>query len=1011
MKNSQFTESFFLKFKTPIIYLIILIIGMGFYFYSKLNISLFPEITFPKIKIIADNGEQPVDKMMITVTKPLEEAIKQIPNLKIVKSTTSRGSCEISAFLDWKADINIAQQQLESRINQIKNDLPSTVQITIEQMNPSVFPVMGFILESKDMNLIELKMLAKYTVKPFLSQIEGVSKIQIQGGKDKEFWVELNPDKMLALRITPAMVRDAFSKTNFINSNGFISDYRRLYLSLTDAQVYDKSDIEKIVVQNDGKRVVILNDIAEVNVNEKVEFVNINVDGHEGVLVNVIKQPNTNLILVSQQIKDKSKELEKILPKGVSFKLYYDQADFVNDSIKSVSDALWIGLLFAIIVTFVFLRSFKASITVLFTIPATIGLTMIMLYIFDYTFNLMTLGAIAAAVALIIDDAIVVVEQIHRVKQEIPDERTSEIVKKSVQYLLPAMVGSSMSTIVIFLPFSFMSGVAGAYFKVLAYTMIITLICSYFITWVGLPVIYLLFHKSEEIENKKIHLIKDNKFLKYFLLHPVFSFIFVLVLILSSIIIIPRLTSGFLPQMDEGTIVLDFSSPPGTSLDETNEILKKVDKIVTSTSEVTHYSRRIGTQLGFFITEPNRGDYLIQLKKDRTKTTEEVIDDIRQNIESVQLPLIVDFGQVINDMLGDLMSSVQPIEIKIFGDKPDLLKKYSEQVAGIIEKVDGTADVFNGITIAGPTIEYKPVEEMISRFNLNPDDIHFQIQNLLEGNVIGNILEKEKLTDIRLFSTNQQNKSINEILNSFIYLPDGTTMQLRDLVKVNIKTGVAEIDRENLKALVMVTGRLNKRDLGSIMRDVKSQIDTKVSLPQGFTIMYGGEYAEQQQSFNELLTILITACLLVLSVLLILFRDVKGSVIILLISLCGLSGSFIALYITDIPLNVGSYTGVIMIVGIIAENAAFTFHQFKIFLNDYSAGDAILKAISIRLRPNLMTALGAIIALMPLSLALGTGAQLHQPLAIAVSGGFIVGLPILIFVFPAILNIAYRNYK
>ena len=296
MKNNQFIESFFFKFKTPIIYLIILITGMGFYFYSKLNISLFPEITFPKIKIIADNGEQPVDKMMITVTKPLEEAIKQIPNLKIVKSTTSRGSCEISAFLDWKADINISQQQLESKINQIKNDLPPTTQITIEQMNPSVLPVMGFILESKDMNLIELKMLAKYTVKPFLSQIEGVSKIQIQGGKEKEYRVELSPDKLLALRITPAMVRDAFSKTNFINSNGFNSDFRRLYLSLTDAQVYDKSDIEKIVVQNDGKRVVMLKDVAEVNVNEKIEFVNINVDGHEGVLVNVIKQPNTNLI-------------------------------------------------------------------------------------------------------------------------------------------------------------------------------------------------------------------------------------------------------------------------------------------------------------------------------------------------------------------------------------------------------------------------------------------------------------------------------------------------------------------------------------------------------------------------------------------------------------------------------------------------------------------------------------------------------------------------------------------
>jgi len=1009
MKNDLMRESFFLKFKTPVIYIILLIFGIGFYFYSKINISLFPEITFPKIKIIAENGEQPVDKMMVTVTKPLEEAIKQIPDLKTVKSITSRGSCEISAFLDWKADINIAQQQLESRISQIRNLLPATTNITIEQMNPSVLPVMGFILESKNMNLIELKMLAKYTVKPFLSQIEGVSKIQIQGGKEKEFWIELKPDNMLALRITPASVRDAFAKTNFISSNGLINDFRRLYLTITDAQVYNKSDIENIVVQNDGKRLVTLKEIADVTVNEKIEYVNINVDGHEGVLVNVIKQPNTNLILVSESIKEKAKELEKLLPKGVSLKLYYDQADFVNDSINSVSDALWIGLLFALVVTFVFLKSIKASLSVLFTIPATLALTMIVLYIFDYTFNLMTFGAIAASVGLIIDDAIVVIEQIHRIREELPDEKPSSVVKKSIGYLLPAMIGSSLSTIVIFLPFSFMSGVAGAYFKVLAYTMIITLVCSFFITWVGLPVIYLLFHVNTDSKKRNPHISGENRFLKYFLYKPVFSIVFVLVLIISAVIIVPRLTSGFLPEMDEGTIVLDFSSPPGTSLEETNEILKKVDRIVESTPEVEHYSRRIGTQLGFFITEPNRGDYLIQLKKSKTKSTDEVIDDIRKEIESVQLPLIVDFGQVINDMLGDLMSSVQPIEIKIFGDNPELLNKYSEQVAETIENVEGTADVFNGITIAGPTIEYNPDQNMISRFSLNPEELQFQLQNLVEGNVIGSIMEKEQLTDIRLFSTKQKNKDVNEIANSFIYLPDGTTMQLRDLVKVNIKTGVAEINRENLKTLVMVTGRLSKRDLGSVINDIRNKINSKIFLPQGFTITYGGAYAEQQQSFRELLIILATAGLLVLSILLILFRDVKGSIIILFISLLGLAGSFLALYITDIPLNVGSYTGVIMIVGIIAENATFTFHQFKSFLKDNNVNDAVLKAISLRLRPNLMTALGAIIALMPLALALGSGAQLHQPLAVAVTGGFIIGLPILIFVFPVLLKFSYRN--
>ncbi len=1009
MINEDFKNSFFLKFKTPLLYILILIFGMGFYFYLQINISLFPEVTFPKIKIIADNGEQPVDKMMITVTKPLEEAIKQIPNLKNVKSTTSRGSCEISAFLDWKADINTAQQQLESRINQIRNELPPATHITIEQMNPSVLPVMGFILETQDKNLIDLKMLAKYTVKPFLSQIEGVSKIEIAGGKEKEFRVELIPDNINALKITPAVVRDAFAKTNFINSNGLISDFNRLYLTLTDAQVYDKSDIEKIVIQNDGKRAITLKDIAEVSISEKIEYVNINVDGHDGVLVNVVKQPNANLIELSANIKEKIKELEKILPKDVSLKLYYDQADFVNGSIKSVSDALWIGLLFAIAVTFAFLRSIKASLTVLVTIPLTIAFTMIVLFIFNYTFNLMTLGAIAAAIGLIIDDAIVVVEQIHRIQDEIPGENISAIVKKAIKYLFPAMVGSSMSTIVIFLPFSFMSGVAGAYFKILAYTMIITLVCSFFITWLGLPVFYLIFNKNIEKKKFESKTITDNKIIKYFLSKPVFAILFAAVLIVLSVIIIPKLSSGFLPEMDEGTIVLDYTSPPGTSLEETDNILGKVDNILKTVPEVDHYSRRIGTQMGFFITEPNSGDYLIQLKKDKGKTTDEVIDDIRKKIETVQLPLIVDFGQVVNDMLGDLMSSVQPIEIKIFGDKPDLLKTYAEKVAGLVEQVEGTADVFNGIIITGPTIEYKPDENLISHYNLNPQDIQFQLQNIIEGNVIGTIPEKEQLTDVRLFTTNEKKKDNNNISNSPVYLPDGTTIPLSSLVKINIKPGTAEIDRENLKTIAIVKGRLNQRDLGSIMKDIKSQIESKIFLPQGFSITFGGAYAEQQQSFKELLTILITAALLVLSVLLILFRDVKGSIIILLISLLGLSGSFIALFITNIPLNVGSYMGVIMIVGIIAENATFTFHQFKILLKDYNVNDAVVKAVSIRFRPNLMTALGAIIALMPLSLALGSGAQLHQPLAIAVTGGFMIGLVILLFVYPVILKFVYRD--
>ena len=463
--------------------------------------------------------------------------------------------------------------------------------------------------------------------------------------------------------------------------------------------------------------------------------------------------------------------------------------------------------------------------------------------------------------------------------------------------------------------------------------------------------------------------------------------------------------------MDEGSIVIDYKTPPGTSLEETNRILKQVDEVVNSNPSVDHYSRRTGTQMGFFITEQNNGDYLIHLKDDRKKSTDEVIDEIRTGLGEINLPIEVDFGQVVNDMLGDLMSSVQPIEIKIYGDKPELIRGYAEQVEQIIDSVQGAADVFNGIVIAGPTMEYKPINDQLARYNIGPDELQFQMQNYTDGNQIGGILEKEQMTGIRMFSSKTGIKEYGDMLKYPIFLPDGTMRPASDFITVVVKNGAAEVDRENLKPVIAVTARLNKRDLGSVMSDIKNRISSKLFLPQGFSIVYGGAYAEQQKSFTELLMILITAGMLVLSVLLVLFRDAKGSIAILIVSILGLSGCFLALYIAGVPLNVGSYTGVIMIVGIIGENAIFTFLQFKDSAIKQGVDEAIIYSISTRLRPKLMTALGAIIALMPLALGIGAGAQLHQPLAIAVIGGFIVALPLLLIVLPSLLRIAYRNYK
>ncbi len=997
-------NTFYTKFKSPILVLLLIILFGGIYSLSNIQSGLFPDITFPKIKIIADNGQQPVDKMMVTVTIPLENAIKKVQDLNLIRSTTSRGTCEISAFLNWNTNIDLGKQRIEAQISAIKQNLPPGVNITIEKMNPSILPVMGFSLEGEGRSQIELRQIAEYTIKPFLERINGISDVAVIGGKTKEYHIILDPIKISEIGITPQTISNVLSQSNIISSNGYLNDYNRLYLSITDAAIDSKEELGNTIISNSPKRIVRLKDIAAIEIGELKEYIKINANGKNVPLVAIIKQPNSNLLAVVDSVKSQLTQLNTVLPKGVVLKPYYDQADFVGDSIKSLMDVLWIGLLLAMLVTIIFLRSLKASSVILITIPITLSLTLIIIYALGYTLNIMTIGAIAAAIGLIIDDAIVVVEQIHRTHEENPKASSNELVSKAIKYLFPAMVGSSLSTIVIFLPFALMSGVAGAYFRVLTDTMIVTLVSSFFVTWIGLPVIYLLFSKQKHSIKEKQHEIKNYKWVYYFIKKPIFAFGFIIVLIVLTYFLLPKLPSGFLPEMDEGSIVLDYSSPPGTSLAETDRMLRYVDQVLKQIPEVESFSRRTGTQMGFFITEPNRGDYLIQLKKKRSKTTAEVSNEIRNKIEPALPSLRVDFGQVITDMLGDLMSSVQPIEIKIFGDDKKTLYKLANEVTTVVQNTPGTADVFNGITIAGPELIFEPKISNLAQYQLSPQDFQFQMQTKIEGTVVSSILEKNRMVDIRMIDGSTE-QSIGDIRKTSLFLPDGRLKPIDEFTNFKLTTGVAEIERENIKPMIAVTARLNNRDLGSTLAEIQKNISAKISLPTGYQIIFGGSYAEQQQAFKELLIILFLAVLLVFTVILFLFKRVRIGIAIIFLALLGISGSVLALFLTGTPLNVGSYTGLIMIIGIIGENSIFTYLQFvESKKNGLRKDDAIAYSITARLRPNLMTAFGAITALFPLALGIGTGAQMHQPLAIAIIGGFLLAIPLLLVVFPTILR-------
>ncbi len=1015
-------KGFYWYFLKPILFILLAVLLWGMYSYHRMQTSLFPDVTFPKITIIADNGEQPVDKMMITVTKPLEIAIKRVNGITTVRSSTNRGSCTIDAYFNWNVDINLAKTQLNERINEIKNILPSTLNIVVEAMSQNIYPVIGFTIESDKFSQIDLKNMALFTLRPQFSQIPGISNVIVRGGKTKEFVISPVSQKMISAGLTPLDLITALENTNFIESSGLLSNYRRLYLSLTDTRFNNIEELKKLTVRNDGHRIIRLDDVAVVDLEERQEFIRINANGHDAVLIDLVKQRGINLVDFTNAVKLKAADIQKKLPAGMVMKPYYDQSVFVTNSIESVLRSIYEGLFLAIIVVILFLRSFRASLHIIFIIPVTLALSVIVLHFIHLTLNIMTLGAVAASIGLIIDDAIVIIEQLHRTHEENPEKNKYTVVRETMKMFLPAMIGSSLSTIVIFLPFVMMSGVAGSFFRELTLTMEITLVCSYIATWIGLPALHLLFgykpHKKRIRSDTGDHKQEKQKlgWLVWFFNKPWYAAVFIILLVISTILIITRLDTGFLPELDEGSIVLDYIAPAGTTLEASDAILKEVDKVVLDHPDVATYMRRTGTNMisgismASGVIPPNYGDYLIQLKPDIERKTDDVISELRARAEAVAPALEIEFGQRIADLLGDLIGRPQPVVIKIFGDDQAKLQELALKVQDKLNNIEGLADVMSGIIYDGPSVTIVPDQEKLAQYNITPLDFQRQLQVYNEGFPAGEIMEGEQMLTILLRSTKFKDNDIELIRNQPVYAPDGSYKPLQYFAQVLLSKGDPELTREDLKSNIEVTARLENRDIGSAINEIQSVISRNIPLPPGFYIEYGGTYEQQQASFRELLLILLTAVLLVFTVLLTLFRNLRISLLIIFISVLGIGGCVWALYLTHIPLNVGSYTGIIMIVGIIAENAIFTVNQFLTTYQTTSDIDrSINYAISLRIRPKLMTAIGAILALTPLALGHGVGAQMQQPLAIAVIGGFIIAMPLLLMVFPTLLRLVYRK--
>jgi len=959
--------------------------------------SILPEVTFPRVKVIADSGELPSEVILREVTRPLEESIRRVPGILEIRSTTSRGSVEINLDSQWGSDLNLTVQRIQSQIEAARPRLPPGTTVDVRLMNPTLFPVLGFSLTSNRVSLAELRDFADMVMRPELSRVPGVAEVVVQGGRRLEARVTLDPLALDSRGLDAGAVIDGIRKASALESVGLLESNSQLYLGLVDGRPRDLKSLDSLAIPTASGVPVMLGQLGTITLEEAPEFVRYRADSREAVLVNLLRQPAASAITLSEAAHRWLEENKSRLPAGVSIQTFYDQADLVRASVRSVRDSLIVGALLAVVVIIVFLRSKRLGLAGAVVLPGSIALTVIGLKATGQSLNMMTLGGIAAAVGLVLDDGIVVVEHIAS-RSTGPNPATRS---QAMAEILPTLTGSSLCSLAIFLPFVLLGGVTGAFFRVLTLSMAFMLSASLLLCVTLVPLTCPRTTRAHDSVRHGPRLFgtalrrgTEQKWL---------GVAAVLVCILLAIPLYLSLGSGFLPEMDEGSLILDYVSPAGTSLNETDRMLQEVEKEIAAMPEITAWSRRTGDQLGFFITEPNIGDYALRLRAKHRRSADEIADELRGKIEATQPALEVEFGQLVEDVIGDLTTTPQPIEVRVFCEDRALAEDKAREIAAVLTDVRGVVDVKDGIVVSGPNVTIRP-KLSAARSGKTAEDLAADVAPAIGGTEVLSIARGARAWMIRVVLPKPDGLSGGEVLAD-VAVPVGSgRVRLADVASIATTPGETEITRDNLRTMVAPTARLSGRDLGSAMGEIQHQISQRVALPPAATIQYAGMWAEQQSSFRGLAGVLLGATVLVTLILLVSFRSWKQSVAVLLVVASSLAGVFAALHLGGATFNISSFVGAIMMVGIVSENAYFLVAAHRAALGQgATAVEAARAAAMRRARPVLMTTFAGVAALAPLALGVGAGSALLKPLAIAVVGGFVTSAFLLLIVLPSLL--------
>jgi CzcA family heavy metal efflux pump len=1010
----------------PIVFVILTLVAVGVYLATTIPVAVFPEVDFPRIVVGVDNGVAPIDQMQVTVTRKIEEAVNSVQGLEKVQSVTSRGTAEIDLFFSWSVNMFETLQRVNAALARVQPELPATAKVTANRSTFAAFPIMGYSLTSETVPQTRLWELATYDFKPRLNRMTGVSTIVVQGGQEPEFEVQVDPAKLVQTQTTVPAVLDAIGRGNLIDSPGLFEHNHQLVLSLVTSQAQTLEDIGNIVVKTTPLGAPIrLGDIAKISPSVKPVYTAVTANTKKAVLLNVFRQPDGNTVTVADAVHAEIETIRKELPKGVELQPFYDQSDLVKDSITSVRDAVIIGLVLASLIMVLFLRDWGTSLVAGLVIPATLAVTFIVLRVMGESFNLMTLGGLAAAVGLVIDDAIVVVENI--VMHRDSGQSRADAIRSAIDEIRVPLVGSTITPIVVFLPLISVTGVTGTFFKALAVTVGMALLTSLALALTWTPTLSHYFLKSQKTKHNLQSegggegvppwlMQRYERVLRACIARPA-------LLVVGSLLVVAAAFGGYqllgtdlLPEMDEGGFILDYIMPAGSSLQETNRVITIVEQILRSTPEVESTSRRTGLQLGFAaVTEANTGDIAVKLKRKRDRAGDEVISEVRDKVKK-QLPMLdVEFVQLLQDMIGDLTSAPEPLVIKLFSQDPVLLKSWAPQVGEAIKKIPGVVDVLDGIenTISGPATMFKVDQAMAARAGFTPQELELDASAIMQGEPAATpVVVNDRAYTIRVRFPESTRSSVDAIKSTLLVSSTGHTGTLGTLATVEDIPGQTEVRRENLLRNVTVTARLENVDLGAGVAAVQRTI-ADLHMPSTIRIAYGGAYEEQQKSFKDLLLVLVLAVVLVFTVLLFEFGDFAAPTAVIASALLSTIGVFLALLVTRTTFNLSSFMGLIMVIGIVAKNGILLLDADQRFRAEgMSPEESMIHAGERRLRPIMMTALATVAGMVPLALGWGAGSQMLQPLAIAVIGGILASMVLSLVITPAVhYFLADQNLK